>query len=254
MFLKSVEVEDTTLKSWKDKKLALWFVSNCVTPIRRENFVQELVKYVDIDVYGGSRCKIKDYSRDPCKSSICKKKLYSSYKFYLSFENTKCDYYITEKYYKLYEPDMIFSVDIVPIVMGPSLEDYLRVAPDNHSFIFAEAFDSPKSLADYLIYLDSNQTAYNEYFKWKDELKDRLMKLSVEFNRNASSVNLISNAVRANPFCQLCERLHDTKFLESNNEIIKISELYNPLKNCNNTADPKSSELWNILKKRSCNS
>ena len=28
-------------------------------------------------------------------------------------------------------------------------------------------FYSPKNLADYLIYLDQNQTAYNSYFKWK---------------------------------------------------------------------------------------
>ena len=28
-------------------------------------------------------------------------------------------------------------------------------------------FYSPKHLADYLNYLDQNQTAYNSYFKWK---------------------------------------------------------------------------------------
>lgn len=35
------------------KKLAAWFVSNCRTASRREDFVSELEKYVPIDIYGG---------------------------------------------------------------------------------------------------------------------------------------------------------------------------------------------------------
>lgn len=31
-------------------------------------------------------------------------------------------------------------------------------------------FYSPKHLADYLSYLDKNQTAYNSYFKWKKHI------------------------------------------------------------------------------------
>ena len=34
-------------------------------------------------------------------------------------------------------------------------------------FINALDFKSPKHLAEYLNYLDNNQTAYNSYFKWK---------------------------------------------------------------------------------------
>ena len=34
-------------------------------------------------------------------------------------------------------------------------------------YIDALDFYSPKDLADYLIYLDQNKTAYNSYFKWK---------------------------------------------------------------------------------------
>ncbi len=32
-------------------------------------------------------------------------------------------------------------------------------------------FARPKDLADYLIYLDKNKTAYNSYFKWKKYIK-----------------------------------------------------------------------------------
>ena len=39
------------------------------------------------------------------------------------------------------------------------------------SFIYAAGFDSVKNLADYLNYLDNNDTAYNQYFKWKTKYK-----------------------------------------------------------------------------------
>ncbi|KAL3219564.1 hypothetical protein MRX96_030322 [Rhipicephalus microplus] len=38
---------------WKSKrKIAVWIVSNCVTPGGRERFVAELRRHVDVDVYG----------------------------------------------------------------------------------------------------------------------------------------------------------------------------------------------------------
>ncbi|CAH8562002.1 unnamed protein product [Schistosoma turkestanicum] len=49
--------------------------------------------------------------------------------------------------------------------MGASIEEYQRVAPP-YSFIHVDQFESPAQLADYLKYLDNNDTAYNEYFAW----------------------------------------------------------------------------------------
>ena len=40
-------------------------------------------------------------------------------------------------------------------------------------FINALDFASPKHLADYLLYLDKNLTAYNSYFKWKKHVSFR---------------------------------------------------------------------------------
>ncbi|KAL9963602.1 hypothetical protein ACROYT_G027125 [Oculina patagonica] len=37
------------------------------------------------------------------------------------------------------------------------------------SFISVQDFPSVKALAEYLMYLDKNDTAYNEYFSWKQE-------------------------------------------------------------------------------------
>ena len=48
--------------------------------------------------------------------------------------------------------------------------NYSSVAPA-HSFINVEDFPSPKELAKDLLYLDSNATAYEEYFGWRREYK-----------------------------------------------------------------------------------
>ena len=49
-----------------------------------------------MDVYGGcgtKRCLRSEFDR-------CRSLLNKDYKFYLSFENSNCDYYITEKFYE----------------------------------------------------------------------------------------------------------------------------------------------------------
>ena len=77
--------------------------------------------------------------------------------FYLSFENSICNDYITEKFWPY------LNGKLVPIVLGGA--DYNKVAPP-HSFINAMNYPNPKDLADHLKYLISNNTAYNEFFQW----------------------------------------------------------------------------------------
>ena len=74
-------------------KMATWFVSNCGAPSGRSNYVKELQKYISVDIYG--RCG------KPCskRQKRCFEQLNTDYKFYLSFENTNCKDYITEKVY-----------------------------------------------------------------------------------------------------------------------------------------------------------
>ena len=50
--------------------------------------------------------------------------------------------------------------------MGAHPDDYTAAAPQ-HSYISIEDFDGAEDLANYLVYLDKNDTAYNEYFSWK---------------------------------------------------------------------------------------
>ena len=89
-----------------------------------------------------------------------------NYKFYLSFEHAKCEEYISEKFF-----NVLRSGEAIPVVMGgTSLEDYSNVAPP-HSYIHVNEFDSIKDLAERLEYLNENETAYKEYFWWKEHYK-----------------------------------------------------------------------------------
>lgn len=171
--------------------------------------------------------------------------MFSSYKFYLSFENSECDHYITEKYWNIYNANLLFRANTIPVVRGARLEHYERIAPDkNRSFIFADAFQSAKSLADYLIYLDRNSSAFSEYFNWKEELFERF-----KHHVNNTDVNKISNRTYRDDttvFCEMCSRLHNETYLNANNEIVKISEFFNPVRDCRFNSTQKN-EFWDRL-------
>lgn len=140
----------------KTKKIA-WFVSNCGARNGRRQYVEELAKYIPVDIYGACgplRCPRH-------KANDCFTMLTKDYKFYLSFENSNCRDYITEKFFV----NGLMN-DVLPIVMGAAPEDYKRAAP-YHSFIHVDEFETPKDLAEYLHKVDKNDTLYNEYFRWK---------------------------------------------------------------------------------------
>lgn len=88
-----------------------------------------------------------------------KTQLSAKYKFYLAFENSICDDYITEKFL-----NVLYNQEIVPVVLGGA--GYENYAPKS-AFINVQDFETPAELAKYLMYLNLNRTAYNEYFQWK---------------------------------------------------------------------------------------
>ena len=78
----------------KTKHVA-WFVSNCASRNGRGDYAKELSKYIPVDIYGACgpfKCPRKD-------SNKCYEMLNKDYKFYLSFENSNCRDYITEKFF-----------------------------------------------------------------------------------------------------------------------------------------------------------
>jgi hypothetical protein len=241
------------LNNKKKKSLVFWFVSHCETPSKRENVVDELRKHIDIDIYGSCTRRFVNSKPDPCQTTTTTNKLkcfidlFNSYKFYLAFENSNCDYYITEKYWKLYNVDYLFNVNVIPVVRGARLEHYERSAPSltthpkhhhHRSFIFADGFSTPKLLADYLVYLDGNDTAYFEYFEWKRTLVENFKHHLNNYNNNSNTDELGKRGRNwfrddTTVFCEMCAKLHNETFMQGTNTV-KISEFYNKDNDCRN--------------------
>ena len=227
-----------------DNPFIFWVVSHCDTPSKREEYVSEMLKHVDIDIYG--KCG-RNFPRKHHKPSECvffdglekNCAVFSKYKFYLAFENSLCEEYITEKYWKLYYARNIFYFHIVPIVRGARVKQYKQHVDLSGSYINADSFRTSKDLVDYLIYLNRNQTAYEEYFKWKFDLVAQFSRLVVKFHLNSSSQiseNIFNRRKIQNDkhvMCSLCSLLHNRTFLEQNSaKRWLFSEWFNPTKEC----------------------
>jgi len=149
-------------KKTNKTKLIAWFSSHCDTQSKRENYVRQMMKHAPVDVYGlcGELQCDWDEKNGGVSTSACLEMVERDYKFHLSFENSFCNDYVTEKFFS------VLQYNIVPIVRG--LANYTAIAPP-HSFINTMDYSSPKELVDYLLVLDANDTLYNEYFNWKKD-------------------------------------------------------------------------------------
>ena len=88
------------------------------------------------------------------------------YKFYLSFENSACSEYITEKlWWNGYNK---FSIPIV--LGGKSRDDYAKLAPPN-SFIHVDDFRDLKDLANFINFLDKNEENYLKFHEWRRQFR-----------------------------------------------------------------------------------
>ncbi|KAF0991293.1 hypothetical protein HZS_7296 [Henneguya salminicola] len=154
---KNISLDTVSLKSQFEERanMALALISNCdSTNNIRLKYIKELEKYFPVEKNG------KCYSKKT--SSIDLRKKYSQFKFYLSFENSICEHYITEKYWNPLARGMI------PIVMSPqfNLPNYIE-----GSFINSFDYNSPAELAKYLKIVSSNFTEYLKYFKWQEKFQ-----------------------------------------------------------------------------------
>ncbi|KAJ8955768.1 hypothetical protein NQ318_008642 [Aromia moschata] len=132
-----------------------WMVSNCETLSLRKVLYEKLNRHIKVDVYGhcGNITCLKQ------NSEKCYRFLEENYKFYLSFENSICKDYVTEKMYN------ILQKNLVPIVYGGA--DYEKNTPP-HSVIDVKKFKTVKELAEYINFLDKNPEEYLKYFEWKN--------------------------------------------------------------------------------------
>jgi len=161
-----------------------WTVSHCGARSKRDQVVDNLSKYIEIDVYGkcgNHTCKF------PNEDDGCFQQLEESYKFYLSFENSLCHEYVTEKFFNA------LNRSLIPVVYGYG--PYERIAPLG-SFINARSFHSAQHLGQYLNYLDHNPEEYEKYFEWK-----KLFRVKPETDKDA--------------WCDLCDKLYRNRVDET---------------------------------------
>ncbi|XP_057378832.1 alpha-(1,3)-fucosyltransferase C-like [Daphnia carinata] len=161
--------------SSKNRTVA-WFATNCNTDSRRESLVHNLSLFIAVDIYGSCG----NGSHRCANRADCDLMLNRYYRFYLSFENSLCTDYVTEK---LYRP---MDHDTVPVVYGEA--DYSSYLPAG-SYVDARGFDSPQSLANHLNRLMNDDELYLSYFAWRRKY--------------------VVDRTPGNGICQLCRLLSD---------------------------------------------
>ncbi|XP_069079868.1 3-galactosyl-N-acetylglucosaminide 4-alpha-L-fucosyltransferase FUT3-like [Pleurodeles waltl] len=137
-------------------KLVSWVISNWNPGSRRVQYYEELQKHIQVDIFGRISQQL---DTDQKHFTI------SQYKFYLSFENSEYQDYITEKLW-----DNALLSGTVPVVLGPTRENYELFLPAE-AFIHVDDFSSAQELADYLNLLDSDNEKYKRYFDWRRNFK-----------------------------------------------------------------------------------
>lgn len=157
--------------------LVCWVVSNYRREHKRSRVYRELSAVVPVKVYGR-------WSRAPLTSGALLTTISRCY-FYLAFENALNKDYITEKLWR-----NAYRGGAVPVVLGPSVDDYKSVAPP-HSFIHIDEFASVKHLAESLQQLSEDEERYREYFSWRrrwdvklyTDWRERLCKICSQYSQ-----------------------------------------------------------------------
>ena len=205
---------------------------------------------MDIDIYG--RCgKYLPTKPDPCpkgSSDECFSKVLNSYKFYLSFENSLCDDYISEKFWKLYSSDKIYKVNIIPVTRGATEEQFKKVAFPN-SYVNAYNYKSPQELGQYMKALSQNDMDYLKYFEWKKQLLNEIQDNYGNLTRNnkADSIGQTAFLKRVNrsPFCKICQKLHNETYMNSQtNRVWNLSEWFGWKKSCWDEDEERRVFFW----------
>jgi len=168
----------------KDTALIAWFVSNCNSKSGRESAVKELKKYIPVDVYGSGSCSDPGLSCPRSKDAECLQMLNTTYKFYLSLENSMCSDYVTEKLWK------VLSYNVIPVVLNGA--DMSSIAPP-HSVIQFSDFKTIADLAKYLKKVAEDDLLFASYFWWRDFY----------------TINTHQQTYQK-AYCSMCAALHDS--------------------------------------------
>ncbi|EYB93249.1 hypothetical protein Y032_0184g975 [Ancylostoma ceylanicum] len=190
----SVITEEQVLTAVRRKKRgSLIFVSNCHTSSKREDIIRKLGRFTEVTVRGGCEKQLlvdKSLASSSCKSECSDNELIANHRFYIAFENSICNDYITEKFF------MRASQMLVPVVMRRRYYERAGIPP--RAFIALDDFRNVKEMGQYLNYLRNNDTEYMKYFEWTAHFRKPSM-------------------YHSNALCKLCEDIYNGKKVILNN-------------------------------------
>ena len=171
------------------------FVSNCYgyDAYSRLRFIRQLSRYAPIRNYG--RC-----DRNVDKDSGKMYELTHNCKFYLAFENSQIEDYVTEKFFQIFQT-IIHGGTFLTIYRGAPNIDSFGIPKD--AFINANDFSSVHELGMYLKELNENQDKFLARFKQSTSLQTRT-KLTQAISK------LHSQNVLNSP-CRLCTAVAEMK-------------------------------------------
>ena len=147
-------------------KLIMAAFSNC-EPVRTE-YMRQLMKFVQVDSYGACLRNKNDLvsrygSKNGKNFKELKSELARQYKFTLVFFNQDCEYFVDDQL------SHALNAGSVPVVMSTDKLDEFLPGNLRQSVIKVRDFRTPKDLSDYLKYLSTNETEYNNYLTWKSK-------------------------------------------------------------------------------------
>lgn len=197
--------EKDAIKTRDNIASVAYIQSECYPSSDRDVYVKELMTYLKVDSYGTCLYNKELPTQKDDKSDEKLNELLQKYKFVVAFENSICNDYVTEKLFRT------LSVGSIPIYKGaPNIREWL---PNNHSAIIVDDFESPKDLANYIIFVDTNVTAYNKYMEYKQTGIENAL-LSKILKTRKWGVHSSHEMNHETGFeCHVCDQIHDNKKL-----------------------------------------
>ncbi|CAI5954209.1 unnamed protein product [Closterium sp. NIES-65] len=133
--------------------LAAAFISNCHANNFRLEAVKELSRHMEVHSYG--RC-LNNMPYETDKLPVLAQHLFS-----FAFENTCEGDYVTEKYWQC------LVAGSIPVVIGaPNIANF---APSPNSYLEIKSLEDVPRVAQQMVTLAGNQTAYDEMLAWKKD-------------------------------------------------------------------------------------
>ncbi|KAF9207714.1 Alpha-(1,3)-fucosyltransferase 11 [Podila verticillata] len=141
------------------KAAVAWIVrkdpgADCSVPSKsgRENYVRELLKVMDVDIYGDCMGNTPWPIHQDTQLPYTQQEVIADYKFYLALESANCQDYVTNSLVQA------LVVGAVPIVDGP--KNYTRFSPTGNALVRVDSFLAPELMAQELNALDQEDTVY----------------------------------------------------------------------------------------------